>query len=817
MEEKWTLYPDGPFYATGFKVASSKKKRVPDDEVYAAHPELQQLVPRGLVLVQVDGKRFVTIFANRKFFGRKCGDDDDDGFVTSSAINGDSFQDFLESEKANGENCQISCIHHKGKTHWIIGSKNRKIIAGNREHIQPFKAEMCYSYACEMAETFFDYLDKMGEEKAAHLTDFFRFFKLTLNFEFESPEHPHIVPLYSKKLVLIGATGIHFALGWSSHPIIGYSIAKYFGFPSVLKTLETFPRSHLDNICGQITRRWEVEGSVLILLDSNANVVDFVKVKAWWYVILRAIREKVRFLDKSNPTIRTVERIHARLAAIKNSMGVSDDIIKPFLILSKLFLEWILDPTAPQESAQRLSLCKTNYPRCWLSFLTSKKLPLDSSLIQVITQSSTFSSSSSETSSAVCDQTEIPLLVLMQGIPGIGKTSLAKEAEKSLNSKGTECLQISQDDFAHLGQKNSGQACFDFVEKILLEKNHRIMILARNNSNRQQYDKYLKLDFEGICRLAMVAPLELTDKKLLPIVTFMCICSTIHRKYSQEGHPIDENDEATLSNIVLSFLGELKISPSALKVRYLNDFTSSSVLNDKERSIVQSILNSTRFQKCFADASSKGFSFKNRMTMDDIQKLGLNDPQVLAIGMKLHRPLQDKANDMVTALEAAVKSAVPPFQSFMAVTWDHLTINQIKNQIQQVYRAADICPPSGWNQSSSHTTLMHSNNFFEDIERWQKLSGMIGTEVLVQPEYMVHQRGKLTALSVKLVSVDNPDTLLDALVLSNVPHVTIEHANSVKAMESADAILHSNPAHRIFLAKEIIRPFRGVINLVEPN
>lgn len=90
----------------------------------------------------------------------------------------------------------------------MIGSKNRKISIKDREEIQFFRTGAAmYGFATEIADTFCNYLDKMGEERVEELRQFLTETRLTINFEFESPHHQHIVPLYDSKLVLIGCSG----------------------------------------------------------------------------------------------------------------------------------------------------------------------------------------------------------------------------------------------------------------------------------------------------------------------------------------------------------------------------------------------------------------------------------------------------------------------------------------------------------------------------------------------------------------------------------------------------------------------------------
>jgi len=41
------------------------------------------------------------------------------------------------------------------------------------------------------------------------------------------------------------------------------------------------------------------EGSVIYLLDQNRSVIGIVKRKTIWYIVVRAIREKAKFLSRN--------------------------------------------------------------------------------------------------------------------------------------------------------------------------------------------------------------------------------------------------------------------------------------------------------------------------------------------------------------------------------------------------------------------------------------------------------------------------------------------------------------------------------------
>jgi hypothetical protein len=60
-------------------------------------------------------------------------------------------------------------------------------------------------------------------------------------------------------------------------------VARAFGIPSVIESTQQHDKTDLQPVCDKIARQWQLEGSVLVLLDDTMAVVDLVKVKTWWY------------------------------------------------------------------------------------------------------------------------------------------------------------------------------------------------------------------------------------------------------------------------------------------------------------------------------------------------------------------------------------------------------------------------------------------------------------------------------------------------------------------------------------------------------
>lgn len=350
----------------GFKI----KARGPDDKVFCKQPELLNKLPRGIVFVKENHQGInLAIFGNRKFFGRNPGDDDD-CLICSSSLQTAVFHSFFITTKSNGDNCQIAGWKTKsGNFYWIIGSKNRKIAVQTPNQVNStlFKSA-AYSYSIKMANLFFQkYLSPMNEEKQQELKSFLITTRVTMNFEYESPQFQHVVPLHEEKLVFIGITGYHIE-GAAAHPVLAAAIASYFGFPSVLEDWKEYHKSQLDEECDKIVHRWGIEGSVLVLLDDSNRVLDLIKVKTWWYVLLRAIREKVR----RNSDVGAIRK---RLNVLQSEMQMDPDFVSTFIILGEKFARWINSYPA------RKTLAQKEYPAAWSEFLKQNKLPSDKSLL----------------------------------------------------------------------------------------------------------------------------------------------------------------------------------------------------------------------------------------------------------------------------------------------------------------------------------------------------------------------------------------------------------------------------------------------------
>ena len=359
---------------------------------------------------------------------------------------------------------------------------------------------------------------------------------------------------------------MHVGEGKSVHPMVGAAMARYFGFGSVLDDVTVYCKDDLDKACQKISKRWISEGSVIILLDDDNKVVELVKVKAWWYVLLRAIREKVRGISTLSQLTSLYPRIHKRMMEIERDMEVESSYTYQFSRLGVLFAEYLYLHHLSKGVENRQIM--DSYPSYWSSFLRFHCLPEDESLLNA--EINVKMTSMREVIS------RLPLVILPQGIPGIGKSMLAKRMVEMMNERGIPSYQIAQDDFAD--KKNSGQECFDHVADLLSSSSYRLIVLARNNSSLRQYQKYLSLERSNLCKISFISPIELAihhtrrEEALL-----MCIASVIHRKITNDPHPTNSLDIGELASLPLRFINDFHPSSSAFLFSSMNPSPSSSM------------------------------------------------------------------------------------------------------------------------------------------------------------------------------------------------------------------------------------------------
>lgn len=187
-----------PFNSSLILIDISIKNRRAEDEEFLRDTELRERVRRGNALIRVldsDFNNKALLFGRRglpKFFdirhihleilsGRQPREEftklSSDIFfeyrtifpqILKSMSEGHTLT-IWETEKANGENCQVSCVQPEaGRSLWLVSSKNVTIVFSNAEEIEQYK-DMRFNYAKAMGFMWLKTIAEFGELQLAEL------------------------------------------------------------------------------------------------------------------------------------------------------------------------------------------------------------------------------------------------------------------------------------------------------------------------------------------------------------------------------------------------------------------------------------------------------------------------------------------------------------------------------------------------------------------------------------------------------------------------------------------------------------------------
>ncbi|CAF0716229.1 unnamed protein product [Brachionus calyciflorus] len=329
--------------------------RGPDDKIYDSNAEIRARIARGNTILEINNngtKNYkLIIYALRKFTGG-LGDEDDIDRKSGEWKNYflkdySSVTSVISLQKENGEAAHLSCVWKDNEFAICAGSKNVHIIFKNKEDLLNY-SEQRYSYAKLIGLAVLRHLEKLKPDLRTLFLSFLVQFNLTVIFEILNPETQHVEDLsYLKepllKFITFTSNTIEFKPQslCSMTPDCALELGNLFELSCV--KMEFVDKNGIENHLLNIRKDHGYEGVVLYFLDSENNVIGLLKKKTTWYIILRAIREKLRhhISPKNTETISDLEnRIKKRLTEIKKWIGFDDEDYERWLKTSVEFINW---------------------------------------------------------------------------------------------------------------------------------------------------------------------------------------------------------------------------------------------------------------------------------------------------------------------------------------------------------------------------------------------------------------------------------------------------------------------------------------------
>jgi len=355
-----------------------------DDAVYDRHADIRSKVARGNTVLEYkdsSGKIIydLLIFALRKFTGG-LGDEDDLDRNTSDwkryfLKDMSHTKKLISIRKANGEAAHMSCRWINGDFIICGGSKNIHMFFKNERDIQSH-TDSCYQVAREVAMTINRFVNKQLEPEIRNaFLSFLCLTKLTVVFEILQPNYQHVEDLsYLSEALLKFITFTESRIDEHPHslcyfpPHLAIELGKVFEL-SVLD-FEVVDYDSIGEYLHKIREDYGHEGVVIYFLDEKENVIGMLKKKTTWYIVLRAIREKIRsFISpKSSQSISEFEtRVRKRLKDIQSWIGFGDEYRDQWIDWAVMFMKWLEKKIKSSELTP--ADFYSTYPKLWTRFI----------------------------------------------------------------------------------------------------------------------------------------------------------------------------------------------------------------------------------------------------------------------------------------------------------------------------------------------------------------------------------------------------------------------------------------------------------------
>ena len=494
------------------------KKRGNDDSLYNFRPDLQREIPRGLSETifsgtptsveedrspteEVTQRELVRGFC--KFSGRTEGDEDDSTPCSNLQPKDlDSlYTHVLRIEKLNGKFAVVRLVNYQGVIYLIGGSKG----VHRRVRLAEFETDISkldsksQQLVVPILRSFYQQYLGCSEDIRLRILDHLSVRKYTLCGEYEDGQH--IEELTGEpRLRWFGMaySGFDFPKQTSltGDILADLSLLDEWGLPTPKYELLTKSQDlanrrterHLRGKEGYVKHYLRHVGGVGV---GNYETVFVEKTKTTWYVLVRMLRQVINSCD--NIMAQAPGKIASRLRARNSFLRLPETMLVVWYRLMLRFCQWFVDKSYTKDIIGITDNAR-GMGNIWAEFLRETPDVTDDfgdPLVYIAKMPV-------ENLSQVYQKR---LLVLFQGIPGIGKTTLAEW----IKQHSWACETLEQDTF-----KGNSAACLGALSK-MLAGDARVILLARNNGNIKEYSKYIRAACEAGWKTLVVTPSELTD------------------------------------------------------------------------------------------------------------------------------------------------------------------------------------------------------------------------------------------------------------------------------------------------------------------
>lgn len=491
-------------------------KRGPDDQTYINFPELINIVPRGCSDLYCDGKLIQSLRGLTKFDGTTNIDEDEapyegaledertSSFLDSKKIDEWESKGILETsfqEKANGKFAICRIFEHEGKRWMFGGSKNVHVVV-------PFDEEI------KGTDLHFDILKAIKKEVVNKVKE-----------------------IINKTLVGEYVDGMH--LVYTEQPYIVF-------FDHTLSLNKT--RDVLPSICTkpttqmlkQIREMTDQEGVVIMYKNKDTGEICRQKHKTIWYIILRSWRESISFKKRTNAAELSNLLKTKLMSRNQTYLHLSEDQLNYWYLEADKFSQWFFSSHYQFSDVGPFS--KIGMARVWKDYTLRNEKKEQRK--EEIKEEEVKEEEEKEVKeylecieyydSILPLSKKVPVLVIMRGLPGTGKSTVAKKLYDVLTFNNVTC-EIFNTDSYFIDQNGVDQngvnqnGVYRFDEKMLHENHQKnldsflkstahVKIVDNTNLGQKEYQPYyydavVKKGYVCICLCTKLDSLDVLVKR----------------------------------------------------------------------------------------------------------------------------------------------------------------------------------------------------------------------------------------------------------------------------------------------------------------
>ena len=737
-----------------------------DDQTYQTHPEIHKLIPRGLSVLKIINKETNNVVLVKitqgffKFSALSSIDEDDEvncDFMDKTEIK--NCDQVLITEKANGKLFLLSSFEVNNKKYFVGGSKNNHVVipVDNKETYKCLDEH--FSLVRDMFSVWSEAFYQLSPTKQTFILT-----KLQQNtFSGEFEDGKHMIPVDHKQIRWFGMME---------------NTETEFINTDIVKCLEWFTENNLSTIqyslkpCEEFWENYNdgrlqinSEGSVRHFLKDN-NSVGIEKFKTYWYIVIRMLRQ---IIMRCKSISQCKEQVH--LTLIKRNQLLQFNRIQFNFAkgLCGAFIDWFYSKGFENKEVGHDEMCM-GMGNAWKQFITETGTNDDFNNIPV----------NEEEQFMMKDK----LLVIVQGVPGLGKNSIGEEVAK----KNTKWTSIDQDSFKG---KKSGEMCFKHFKKILTGNEFDVILLLRNNSNMSHYGKYALFAKENLWKTVALYPNEIITRPTELIL--ICMATVINRM----NHVFDKLDNSLRVKLVLAFYSQFNkpvqndIIDFVDDTKWLNANTLPSEINQDY--LWEWYKNIKASRDAFSTKDKNFKELADNLLVDTLDHVQYRLPK-----QEIEADFIQKINKYLV-MNIDTKVLIPE-PTFVSVKID----NETKQILSQLIMNNEECDITDKTQFIDHLTLMHSLDKRNDEKLWEIVKNLSGESVIVTVNKLYIGTG--IVFGADLMYKGNK---ANNLIYTKVPHITSYLPKGMKPYQSVNFIKEEKYEKIINVNYE----FEGVIYL----